>query len=102
MRTLATCLSAVVLGCTPASAEDAISFQGKTITMIVGFAAGGGTDAFGRLVASSLGNYLPGSPSVVVRNIPGAEGITAMNYVVQQVAPDGYTAVTAASTTADP
>ena len=37
-----------------------------------------------------------------VRNLPGAEGITAMNYVVQQVAPDGATIVTAASTTADP
>jgi hypothetical protein len=38
----------------------------------------------------------------VVRNVPGAEGITAMNYVVQQVAPDGYTIVTGSSTTADP
>jgi tripartite-type tricarboxylate transporter receptor subunit TctC len=38
----------------------------------------------------------------VVRNVPGAEGITAMNYLVQQVAPDGNTVVTAASTTADP
>jgi len=68
----------------------------------VGFPAGGGTDAFGRLVATFLGNNLPGAPIVVVRNVPGAEGITAMNYLVQQVAPDGYTLVTAASTTADP
>ncbi len=84
-----------------AAAQD-ISFQGKTITMIVGFEAGGGTDAFGRLAASFLASQLPGTPTVVVRNLPGAEGITAMNYVVQQVAPDGATIVTAASTTADP
>jgi tripartite-type tricarboxylate transporter receptor subunit TctC len=95
-------LFAGLLGCSAAAAQDAGSFQGKTLTMIIGFAAGGGTDAFGRLAASFLGNYLPGSPAVVVRNVPGAEGITAMNYLVQQVAPDGYTVVTAASTTADP
>ena len=87
---------------TAAVAQDAVSFQGKTITMIVGFEPGGGTDTFGRLAASFLASQLPGSPSVVVRNVPGAEGITAMNYVVQQVAPDGYTIVTTASTTADP
>jgi hypothetical protein len=79
-----------------------VSFQGKTISMIVGYAPGGGTDAFGRLAASFLTNVLPGSPTVVVRNVPGAEGITAMNYFVQQVAPDGLTITAAANTAADP
>jgi hypothetical protein len=83
-------------------AQEPISFQGKTVIMIVGFAAGGGTDAFARLAASALASELPGSPNVVVRNVPGAEGITAMNYVVQQVAPDGMTIVMGSSTTADP
>jgi tripartite-type tricarboxylate transporter receptor subunit TctC len=98
--------SIIVLVClaagTAAVAQDGVSFQGKTITMIVGFEPGGGTDTFGRLAASFLASQLPGAPSVVVRNVPGAEGITAMNYVVQQVVPDGLTIVTAASTTADP
>jgi tripartite-type tricarboxylate transporter receptor subunit TctC len=49
-----------------------------------------------------LEKYLPGSPSVVPRNVPGADGITAMNFVVQQVAPDGNTVVAAANTMADP
>jgi tripartite-type tricarboxylate transporter receptor subunit TctC len=102
MKRFGICLFAGLLTCSMAAAQEAVSFQGKTVTMIIGFAAGGGTDAFGRLTASSLANYLPGSPTVVVRNVPGAEGITAMNYLVQQVAPDGYTIVTAASTTADP
>jgi tripartite-type tricarboxylate transporter receptor subunit TctC len=102
MKKLGTCLFAGLLGCSAAVAQDTMSFQGKTVTMIIGFAAGGGTDAFGRLTATSLANYLPGAPTVVVRNVPGAEGITAMNYLVQQVTPDGYTIVTAASTTADP
>jgi tripartite-type tricarboxylate transporter receptor subunit TctC len=86
----------------PAVALEAVSFQGKTVSMIVGYAAGGGTDAFGRLAASFLTNALQGAPTVVVRNIPGAEGITAMNYFVQQVAPDGLTIASAANTAADP
>ncbi len=94
-----------ILACliaTPAAAADPVSFQGKTVSMIVGYAAGGGTDAFGRLAASFLMRALPGAPTVVVRNIPGADGIAAMNYFVQQVVPDGLTITAAANTTADP
>jgi tripartite-type tricarboxylate transporter receptor subunit TctC len=101
MKQIGIGLFAGLIGCTLAAAQD-ISFQGKTVTMIVGFEPGGGTDAFGRLSASYFASRLPGVPSVVVRNVPGAEGITAMNYMVQQVVPDGSTIVTAASTTADP
>ena len=85
-----------------ASAQAPAPFQGKTVNMIVGFAAGGGTDAYGRLAASFFPKLLPGTPTFVVRNIPGAEGITAMNYIVQQVEPDGFTVAVASSTTADP
>jgi hypothetical protein len=102
MKTIGICLFASLLGCGAAAAQESAPFQGKTVTMIVGFAAGGGTDAFGRLAATFLGTHLPGAPSVVVRNVPGAEGITAMNYLVQQVAPDGYTIAMGSSTTADP
>lgn len=94
-------LLAFLLG-TPAAAQDAASFQGKTVNMIISSEPGGGTDAFARLVALYLSNYLPGTPSVVVRNVPGAGGITGMNYMVQQAAPDGYTFVTAGNTMADP
>jgi tripartite-type tricarboxylate transporter receptor subunit TctC len=99
--TVAFVLTALVAAST-AAAQERISFAGKTITMIVGFEPGGGTDTFGRLAASFLATGLPGMPSVLVRNVPGAEGITAMNYMVQQVAPDGLTITTSASTAADP
>jgi tripartite-type tricarboxylate transporter receptor subunit TctC len=102
MKRFAIGVLTAAIGCWTASAQDPVSFQGKTISMIVGFPAGGGTDAFGRLAANFLAGRLPGAPHVVVRNVPGAEGITSMNYLVQQVAPDGLTVVTAASTTADP
>ena len=75
------------------AAEDPVSFQGKTLTMLVGAEAGGGTDIFGRIIAPFLSNALPGKPSIVTRNMPGANGIIALNYFVKQVAPDGYTFV---------
>ena len=85
----------------PASAET-ISFQGKTITAIIGAAAGGGTDVVGRLFATFLAKHLPGSPAVVVQNIPGADGVIALNYFLQQVRPDGLTFAITGETTVDP
>ena len=102
MRKLGIGLLLWLSGWAQAATQEAVSFQGKTVTMIIGFAAGGGTDAYGRLAATFLSTYLPGSPTVIPRNVPGAEGITAMNYIIQQVAPDGYTIAACSSTTADP
>ena len=102
MKKLGICLLALTLGVSAAAAQDASSFQGKTVTNIIGFPPGGGTDAYGRLVAQFMEKYLPGSPNVIPRNVPGADGVTAMNYMVQQVAPDGLTFTTTANTTADP
>src|SRR5215472_2056914 len=94
-------LSVLGLAIAPAAADD-VSFKDKTITMIVASPSGGGTDTSGRLIAPLLASHLPGKPTVIVRNIPGAQGITAMNYFVRQVAPDGLTATMASSTIADP
>src|SRR5262249_18703404 len=91
-----------LIGCATVAAAQAPLFHGKTVTVIVGYAAGGGPDAVRRLVAGSFANHLPGAPTVIVRNIPGADGITAMNYFVEQVVPDGTTLAVNASTTADP
>jgi hypothetical protein len=103
MRTLSIgTLALLVVLAGGARAEESVSFQGKTLTVIVGSPAGGGTDTSGRLIASLLAGYLPGKPGALVRNIPGAQGITAMNYFVKQVAPDGLTMMTASTTQADP
>lgn len=93
---------AACLGLGPALAQEPVSFQGKTVTMIIGFAPGGGTDQFGRAVARFWGKHLPGNPAIVPKNVPGAEGVTAMNFVVQQSAPDGLTVSTSANTSVDP
>jgi hypothetical protein len=85
-----------------AVADESVSFQGKSITMIIGNAAGGGTDTSGRLVAQHLVRHLPGTPGVIVRNVPGADGLTALNYFVQQTQPDGLTITMGASINVDP
>ena len=92
----------LLLGGAVACADEPVSFKGKTITMMVASPPGGGTDSSGRLIAPLLGNLLPGKPTIVVRNIPGAEGVTAMNFFVKQVAPDGLTVTMGSTTQADP
>jgi tripartite-type tricarboxylate transporter receptor subunit TctC len=99
---LATALAAALLAGTSAGAQEPVTFRGKTITMLVGSAAGGGTDATGRVIAPFLTKYLPSNPSVVVQNMPGADGLVAMNYFVQQVKPDGLTVTTGDSPQIDP
>jgi tripartite-type tricarboxylate transporter receptor subunit TctC len=98
------CVYLLVLGLNGSSAfaQATVSFQGKTVTAIISSSAGGGTDAFGRLAAAFLEKYLPASPTVVARNVPGADGMSAMNFMVKQVTPDGYTFVVASNSTADP
>jgi tripartite-type tricarboxylate transporter receptor subunit TctC len=96
-------LLAFLAGVGVASAQSPpVSFDNRTVTMIIGNGAGGGTDIVGRLIASYLPKYLPGSPAILVRNMPGAEGLPAYNYFATQVAADGLTLTMAASTAADP
>lgn len=85
-----------------AAAQDSVSFKDKTATMIVGYAAGGGTDTVGRLVARFFAKHLPGSPQFIVRNVPGADGTIALNYMIKQTKPDGLTVTTGSSTQIDP
>ena len=86
----AACAFAFGLGVTSASAVD---FKNQTISMVVGAEPGGGTDTTARLMAPFFEKYLPGKPAVIIRNRPGAGGVTALNYVVQQTKPDGLTLI---------
>ncbi|MGH6771533.1 MAG: Bug family tripartite tricarboxylate transporter substrate binding protein [Xanthobacteraceae bacterium] len=64
-------------------------YKGKTVTIVVSTATGGGYDALARGVARHLGRHIPGNPSVVVRNMPGAGGIIAMNWLYNTADKDG-------------
>ncbi|MFM1815538.1 MAG: hypothetical protein RLZ98_2233 [Pseudomonadota bacterium] len=85
-----------------AHATEPPDFKSKTISIIVPFRAGGGTDAAARLIATMIANELPGKPKLIVRNIPGGGGLPAVNYFVQQTQPDGLTMVMGSSSLSDP
>jgi tripartite-type tricarboxylate transporter receptor subunit TctC len=69
--------------------EVAAFYKGRTISIFVGFAAGGGADLWARFIARHLGKHVPGEPSVVVQNLPGAGGFAAVNHVFVNAAQDG-------------
>jgi tripartite-type tricarboxylate transporter receptor subunit TctC len=64
-------------------------YKGKTINLYVGYPPGGGYDIYARLVARFIGRHIPGNPSLVVRNMPGAGSRTAASYVANVVPKDG-------------
>jgi tripartite-type tricarboxylate transporter receptor subunit TctC len=66
-------------------------YNGKTIRIIVGLSSGGGYDRAARMMARQMGKYIPGNPSIVVQNMPGAGSVTAANYVSGVAKPDGLT-----------
>ena len=64
-------------------------YKGKTIRLIIGQAAGGGYDTYGRLLAPYLTQFLPGQPPVTVQNMPGAGSVLMANYLYAQAPRDG-------------
>ena len=80
----------------------AADFSGQRIFMVIGNEAGGGTDGSGRLLVPFFEKYLPGNPTVVVRNMPGASGVTAINYVHQQTKRDGLTLMVGSNSQVNP
>jgi tripartite-type tricarboxylate transporter receptor subunit TctC len=64
-------------------------FEGKVVRIIVGLSAGGGFDAYARMIARHLGRHIPGDPTVVVDNMPGAGSLISANYMYKVAKPDG-------------
>ena len=76
----------------PCNAEEAPFFAGKSIQMVVGFDVGGGYDLYARTVARHWSRHIPGNPTFVPQNMPGAGTRTAANWLYN-VAPKDGTAV---------
>ena len=72
-------------------AAQSSPYEGKTVTIVVGFKAGGGYDRTARILARHLPKHIPGKPNVIVQNMPGANSITAANHVYAVAKPDGLT-----------
>jgi len=66
-------------------------YQGKTIRIIVGFSAGGLSDQWARMFSRSMPKFIPGSPNIIVQNMPGASSVVASNFVYSVAKPDGLT-----------
>src|SRR5437899_225411 len=74
----------------PAWAQKAEDFyKGKTMTIVVGASTGGGVDLFARLVARHIGKQIPGAPTVIVQNMPGAGSLVAAKYLYTIAPKDG-------------
>lgn len=73
-----------------AGAEDDY-FRGKTVTVVIPIGPGGAYDAYARLIARHFGRYLPGNPTIIARNMPGAGGVIASNYFYNVAPQDGTT-----------
>ena len=71
------------------AATDDGFYKGKTVTILVGFSAGGGFDVYARLLSRHIGQHLPGQPTVIVQNMPGAGSITAALYLLDVAPKDG-------------
>ena len=86
------CAVALVVHCSfaPVFGQEPF-YKGKTIRIIVGASAGGGYDTYSRTIARSMGKYIPGNPTIVVDNMPGAGFLISANYMYKVAKPDGLT-----------
>ena len=83
-------LLCILLGAEPARADAVADFyQGKTVTIYVGFGPGGGYDAYAQLLARHMRRHIPGQPTIIVKHMPGAGSLTLMNYLWSVAPADG-------------
>lgn len=92
-------LAFAAIALVPPVHAEAVDFSKKTIEFVVPFGVGGGSDTWARFNAPYLAKYLPGQPTVVVKNVPGGGSITGANQFASRAKPDGLSLLgTSAST----
>lgn len=84
-------VAAVLFAISPPVRADAVEdfYKGRTLRMIIGYGAGGGYDLYGRIAAEFLGRHLPGKPTIVPQNMPGAGSLNAAKYIYTAAPKDG-------------
>jgi tripartite-type tricarboxylate transporter receptor subunit TctC len=82
---------AVMLAAAAPARADAVSdfYRGKTLHVLIGYGEGGGYDIYGRLFAEFFGRHLPGNPTIIPQNMPGAGSFKAVNYLYEVAPKDG-------------
>ncbi len=66
-------------------------YEGKVITIVVGYGPGGGYDRMARILSKHLSKHIPGKPAILVQNMPGADSMISANYLYNIAKPDGLT-----------
>ena len=90
MKNIFLSLLLVLVGATTAFPQTSF-FQGKTVTIVVGYLAGDGYDIWARLLAAHMGKHIPGNPNMIAQNMPGAGSMIAANHIYNVAKPDGLT-----------
>ena len=91
MRAVILGLSLMFAGSSQLHAQGTPFYQEKQIRVVVGFTTGGFYDRWARLLARYMPKYIPGNPTFIVQNMPGAGSVVAANYVYSVAKPDGLT-----------
>jgi len=91
VRNILLCGWGLALSIAGAAAAEKPFYQGKSVNLVINFAAGGPTDIEGRIVARHLAKHIPGQPTLVPQNMPGAGGVTGLNFLGEVAKPDGLT-----------
>jgi tripartite-type tricarboxylate transporter receptor subunit TctC len=84
-----TTVAVAAFAVSPAVAAETDFYAGKAIQLLIGFSAGGGYDAYGRLLARHMGRHIPGNPRLIAQNMPGAGSLKAVNYLYNVAPRDG-------------
>jgi tripartite-type tricarboxylate transporter receptor subunit TctC len=91
LRYLIPALAALALSAGPADATTHDFYKGKTVRIVVGFAAGGGFDTYARAISRHMSRHIPGTPTIIVENMAGAGSLIAANHLYRIAKPDGLT-----------
>jgi tripartite-type tricarboxylate transporter receptor subunit TctC len=92
------CLTLATFAASPAQSVEEF-YKGRTINLVIGFSVGGGYDLYGRHLARHIGKHIPGNPTVVPQNMPGAGSLKAANFIYSAAPKDGSAIGTFARTT---
>ena len=101
-RQFITGVLATSVGATLSSPASAMTFANQSITVVVPFGVGGGNDLWGRFLAVFLQKYLPGNPTVVVKNSPGGGSVSGANLFAATAKPDGLNVLVSSGSTQFP
>jgi tripartite-type tricarboxylate transporter receptor subunit TctC len=84
-------IGAASIALSAAGAQAANFYDGKTVTILVGLSPGGTVDTFARQFSAAWAKYIPGKPTMIVKNMTGGGGMKATNFLYEAAAKDGLT-----------